>query len=113
MSRVNRSVVQNVDIQPKKQKSFPCQVSGISTVVLPSSLPLSPHPLSLAKAYEYGKQSTAGYDSDEGCGATGYSYYSTPYTYEDEEESPVISGSDEEEEENEMLENLSIDDSTH
>ena len=65
MSRVNQSVVQNVDIQPK---SFPCQVSGISTVVLGDSLapsPSSPHPLSLSSKGIWNTEHKAGYDSDE------------------------------------------------
>ena len=62
MSRVNQSVVQNVDIQPKKQKSFHVKLVAYLLLFLGDSLAPSPS-LSLAKAY--GKQSTAGYDSDE------------------------------------------------
>ena len=70
-----------------------CFLSLISPSLEISLSPL-PHSLSLAKAYSYGKQGTANYDSYE-YGATGYSYYSTSYG---DDGSPAISSSNEEEE---------------
>ena len=90
--------------------SFTAHPLLLSAHTFPSLLPV--HSLPLAKAYSYGKQGTAGYDSDD---ASGYSYQSTPYVYEDED-SPVISSSDEEEESEpeeleETLEDCSLNES--